>query len=248
MNKAAFLALVPIAGAYLAYRLGLKAYFKQREYEIVRTRYLENTLDLLSGAVESALSTFRNNWHYGLQILKQFREVGPAMEQQDFEKGFVRPGSGTFQIAVAHRLSRLLGGDRAFWKMEQLLFAFVDEANDFFHNDLAAAIKKGIRGELNKSKEEVVNMYLERLKKYDKESYNYYALLTELETLSSFLEQERFTFKAIQDFYKKKEVQDSISRLNTALQMVLGEEKKDTANNGIHRTGDPRGGSPAGDS
>ena len=89
---------------------------------------------------------------------------------------------------------------------------------------------------------------LERLKKYDKESYNYYALLTELETLSTFLEQERFTFKAIRGFHKKKEVQDSISRLNAALQMVLGEEKKDTANNGIHRTGDPRGGSPAGDS
>lgn len=247
-NKGAFLALIPIAGAYLAYRLGLRAYFKQREYELVRSRYLENTIDLVSSGVENPLSTFRNNWHYSLQVLKQFREGITPMESQEFEKGFVRHGSGNFRIAAAYRLSRLIRDDQAFWEMEQLLFAFLDEANDFFHNDLVAGIKKGIRGELNRPKEEVVELYLARLKEYEKELHNYYPLLTEIEALSGFLERECFTFEAIQDFHKKKEVQDIVSRLKTALGKVLPEDKKNSPGHGIHRTADPQGGSPAGDS
>jgi len=227
-NKSAFLALIPIAGAYLAYFLGLRAYFRQREYELVRHRYLENTIDLLSSGVESALSTFRNNWHYSLQVLKQFREGVTDMEQQEFDKGFVLHGSGAFSIAAAYRLSRLIRDDQAFWKMEQSLFAFLDEANDFFHNDLVAGIKKGIRGDLNRPKGEVVELYLARLKQYDKESHNYYPLLTEIETLSGFLERERFTYKSIQDFHKTKEVQVSVSRLKAALQKVLAEDKKNS--------------------
>ena len=224
------MALIPITAAYLAYSLGLKAYFKQKEYELVRSRYLENTLDLMSGGVESALSTFRNNWHYSLQILKQFRQVGDLAEGNDFEKRFVRTPSGAFQIAAAYRLGRLLGGDQEFWKMEQLLFAFVDEASDFFFNDLTPGLKQAIEGKANRPKEEVADLYLERIQTYDKESHKYYHLLTELQTLSCFFERERLTFKAIKAFPKKKGVQDSISRLKKALQVLEADENK-TANN-----------------
>lgn len=245
-NKDLLLILIPIAGLYFTYRLGLRAYFKQREYEIVRTRYLERTLDLLSSEVESALLTFRTNWHYSLQVLKQFREATLTIEQQEIKKGFVRHASGAFSIVAAYRLSGLIRDDQVFWKMEQLLFAFVDDANDFFHNDLAAGITKGILGELNRPKKEVVDLYMARLEKYDQESHDYYPLLTELETLSGFLERERFIFSRIhQRFHKKKEVKDSISRLNAALQKVLEEDKKGLANNGIRRTGDPHVASPA---
>jgi hypothetical protein len=246
-NKGVFLVLIPIAGAYLAYRLGLKAYFKhkQKEYELVRSRYLENTLDLLSSGVESALSTFRNNWHYSLQILKQFRQLGYLAEGNDFEKRFVRTPSGEFQIVAAYRLGRLIGGDQEFWKMEQLLFAFVDEASDFFFNDFTTGLKQAIEGEVKRPKEEVADLYLERIQTYDKESHKYYHLLTELQTLSWFFEQEHLTFKAIKNFPKKKGVQDSISRLKRALQDILESEGNNTANNQIQSTGAMRGGSPA---
>ena len=60
--------LTAVTPAFLAYLLGLCAYHKQKEYELVRRRYLDEGLDAYAEDVEHALSVLRQNWAHGVAI------------------------------------------------------------------------------------------------------------------------------------------------------------------------------------
>ena len=54
---------------------------EEREYELVRKRYLDEGLDQLIGNVQNALSAYQQVWDSGLSLLKQFREFQAAMNR-----------------------------------------------------------------------------------------------------------------------------------------------------------------------
>jgi hypothetical protein len=65
--------LVALLGAYAAYHLGLAAYVRQKEFENVRTRYLDNGVELTCSHVDCALGVCglgprgeRRRWAYGI--------------------------------------------------------------------------------------------------------------------------------------------------------------------------------------
>jgi hypothetical protein len=68
--------------------LGLWAYFRQKEYELVRQRYLEEGLDVLIHHVETALSVFQYNFTHSLLVLKTFRDLGADMPARLYDTGF----------------------------------------------------------------------------------------------------------------------------------------------------------------
>ena len=70
--------LAPFGAAVAAYWLGSKAYFKQKEFELVRSRYLEGGIDRVAAQAEQALSIATHNFQHAFKILRVFRDVGPA--------------------------------------------------------------------------------------------------------------------------------------------------------------------------
>jgi uncharacterized membrane-anchored protein YhcB (DUF1043 family) len=69
-----------IVGLALAY-FGLRIYFRQREYELVKQRYLEQSLDVISGDLEAISSAFNHNWAHCLNILKEYRDAPGTFDQ-----------------------------------------------------------------------------------------------------------------------------------------------------------------------
>lgn len=53
--------LAPIVAVLIAYFLGAAAYFRQKEYELVRKRYLEEGVDVISEEADKALGVFWRN-------------------------------------------------------------------------------------------------------------------------------------------------------------------------------------------
>src|SRR6185369_6140349 len=80
--------LITIFALYIAYRLGLRAYFRQKDYELVRQRYLTEGADEVAANIEYGLSVHRNNWARGLKIIRTFRDIGDQISPKMLEDGF----------------------------------------------------------------------------------------------------------------------------------------------------------------
>jgi len=202
--------------AIIAPIAGLRAYFHQKEYELVRKRYLEDCLDRISSQIETSLSIFRHNWERSLTALKQFRSQKIDMQKELYQAGFLPLPPSVFETSRYYVLNKLVG-DKIFFDVHQLLFAFVSKAINFFKHDLCFAMKLSIEGgediKLTASREEIFGEYLKEIDKFMEESKHYYILLSEIQKLSDLLEKERFTFKSIEKFHTKPTVKKSIANL-----------------------------------
>ena len=55
--------------------LGYVIFLKQKEYEYIRKRYLDEGFDKLISEYDNALSIYRYNWAISLSIIQQIRDL-----------------------------------------------------------------------------------------------------------------------------------------------------------------------------
>jgi hypothetical protein len=101
--------LVPVAlGAWI----GLRLYFRQKEYELIKQRYLEGAVDIVAAEVEQAFGTFSHNWARCLNIVKAFRDAQNDFDAKELEKGFLDLDSFCLEM----RLGLVGQGFAAVWR------------------------------------------------------------------------------------------------------------------------------------
>jgi len=224
----------PIAFALLAYLLGRMAYFQQKEFELIRKRYLENTLDLFAGHIEHCLSVHRMNWQQSLEVLRVFRDGGEHTPMPQLNKTPIhRVEHSNLHIATAYRLGRLLNREMSFFKLQQLLVAFVEEGAALIANDMLVTIGMVVDGKISPRKiPEIVEGYEKRLKARDEEAKAYYRLIAEVEAIVMEFEESRFTLKNLHKFAKRKEVRRAIERTRAALEEIAPDAAKEDAEQG----------------
>ncbi len=207
---------IPLGVALLAYVLGRAAYFRQKEYELITRRYLEEGLDAISKSVDKSLAIFRHNWSQSLVVLKHFRELGKDMRKELYLNPFIPPDPTVFEIWRDFRLMDILGDD-IFYRAHQSLDAFIRESYAFFQDDLGSFIRISIEGgkelEIQSSREESIKMYIDRVNKLDERARRYYIFLGELQKLSSILQTKRLSFRQLKNLRKRKDVIQSIKNL-----------------------------------
>jgi hypothetical protein len=208
--------VAPLGAALVAYLLGLRAYHLQREYELVRRRYLDEGLDAFAGDVEHALGVFKNNWQHSLTILKHYREMGGAMRKELLESGFLDVQMTQFRVRPNYRIGTLVG-DPVFWNVQQMLFAFVGTSTAFFREDLCGAVRHAINGgALKGSKQDMIGEYVKVCEEHLATSDRYHILLGEVQAVTAEFEKKRLTLSTIQTFKKRKAVKESVQRLKQA--------------------------------
>jgi hypothetical protein len=208
--------LAPLGAAFIAYLLGLRAYHLQREYELVRRRYLDEGLDAFAADVEHALGVFKNNWQHSLTILKHYREMDRAMRKELLDTGFLDVEMSQFRVRPNYRVATLVG-DRVFWNLQQLLFAFAGTTTAFFKEDLCGAVRYAVNGgQLKAPKQEMIDEYIKVAEKNLETSNRYHMLLAEVQAITAEFERERFTLATVQQFKERKAVKDSVNRLKEA--------------------------------
>lgn len=204
--------LVALLGAYLAYRLGLAAYFRQKEFENVRTRYLDNGVELTCSHVDYALGIFRNNWTLMLRSLKQYRDIEGHVQFDDFLAQLREVDQGYFQIAPIYKI-RALVGSHIFWVAYQKVFAFVGTSNDFIKANYAPALKAMIERPGDPRKDAFIEDAQNKALELEKKTEIYYSVLAELQTLAEILEKENLTRQAIATFHERKDVMELVARV-----------------------------------
>jgi hypothetical protein len=109
MDTACFLktyvqAWIPLAAILLAFVLGRFAYFRQKEYELITRRYLDEGLDTISESVDKSLAIFRHNWNQSLVVLKHFRELGKNIRKELYQTSFLPPDQGALEVWREYQL------------------------------------------------------------------------------------------------------------------------------------------------
>jgi len=213
--------LAPLGAAFVAYLLGLRAYHRQREYELVRRRYLDEGLDAFAADVEHALAVFKNNWQHSLTVLKHYREMDAGMRKELLDTGFMEVQMSQFRVRPNYRIGTLVG-DRVFWNVQQFLFAFVGTTTAFFKEDLCGAVRHAISGgALKGPKQDMIDEYAKVCNEHLSTADRYYVLLAEVQAVTTEFEQEHFTLTTVQKFKERKAVKDSVKRLKEAFAAKL---------------------------
>lgn len=202
-----------LGAAMVAYYFGVKTFFRQKEYELVQKRYLDEGIDRVSNAAEEALSVFSNNWSQSLYALKLFRDIDAKSAQEHCEKTLLPLKHTSLEVGPVYRLKALVGDD-IFWEVHQLLIGVVSEANFFFMRDLGGAFKAGAEGQpLRVTRDQAfITLHQECIRLHQSVA-PFYRLVGALQNIARALEGERFNFKAIQKFKDTEVVKQSIAEL-----------------------------------
>lgn len=195
--------------------VGLWIYFRQKEYELVKQRYLEQSIDVLASELESALGTFSHNWARCLQILKEYRDMEEHFEPEQLFSGFLKFESSRFQRIAHHRLRSLIQSD-VIWNVCQLALAFATAANAKAASEIPAVIKARLKGQATQAPHAViVEAGFAEMKKLDEKSHKFAHLLSALQAIAEELEKQRLNFKSLKTFAGRPAIQKAISDLAT---------------------------------
>lgn len=201
--------LITIFALYIAYRLGLRAYFRQKDYELVRQRYLTEGADEVAANIEYGLSVHRNNWARGLQIIRTFQDIGDQISPKLLEDGYSEFDQGKFQMRPHYRMECLVG-DMVFWRVQQVLAAFVVTSTGHFKEDMCADIRANLSCQPEK-RMEIVSKYEELLREKEKESGSFYLALEKAQEICKLLESSRFTTEEIGQLKNSVAVKEAVS-------------------------------------
>ena len=193
-----------IVGLALAY-FGLRIYFRQREYELVKQRYLEQSLDIIAGDLEAISSAFSHNWARCLDILREYRDAPGTFEQAQLSRGFLDLGSFKFNRIAHLRLQALTGSD-VFWNAYQLALSRHMALNSLVVIEVPHAIRAQLNGKLQATSDEVVAEAMKELEHLTEKSDHFATLQNALHNLSALLERESLSFKRVAEFAKKPRV------------------------------------------
>lgn len=138
--------VVTVLLAFAAAAGAVWAFYRERGYETVRKRYLEEGLDTLAGDMDYALSVERQLFQRALNIIRQFRELGEQMPKHLLSEPRPRLDDGRFRSVTSWRVHALTGSE-AFWGGAQLAFARTRQLADLIDDDLVFRVAQVVTGE-----------------------------------------------------------------------------------------------------
>ena len=210
---------------------GMLVYFRQKEFELVKQRYLDEGLDVLIGAAEEMLNIFHHNWARALEILKLFRD-SPTFDPEELDRGFIDLPPSRWALTAHYRVNALVG-DTSVWKVFQVLMAFCQHGSATAKFELPDGIRSVMtsgcgltRAELTSnsvkaSKAELVGKAFELLSILDKDAEKHHIFVEQMQRISSVLETRRFRFKAIRKFRKDDAVKQALAGIKAAFREEL---------------------------
>lgn len=202
-----------IAAAGFAAWLGLKVFLRQKEFDLVKQRYLEGAVDLIAAHHEEVQGIVCHNWARCLHVLMAFRDEKNSFDIEELNRGFLEPNFSEFHTIAHHRLQSLVGS-QVFWDVYELALLFAVNANFKVTKEIPETIRlKLTTNKISADIAQVVKKDIELVQKLDADSHKYTVLTRELMVVAGTLQTEDMNFKNIQAFRHKPEIKASVERL-----------------------------------
>lgn len=213
-----------VAGLVLAY-CGLRIYFRQKEYELVKQRYLEQCLDIVTGELEEITSVFLHNWARSLELVKELRDAPENFEKAHLDQGFLPFRGSNFNQAAHHRLM-VLTGSKIFWDCYQLALSQHMALNATAAKEIPHAISEHLSGRLPGSQaSNIVDTALRELKPMMSKSNDFALLQNALQRIAAELERSRLSFSQIETFAARSSVREIVTELEGKYSPQLHDEE-----------------------
>lgn len=216
-------AVVTVTTVAIGSAFALWLYFRQKEYELVKQRYLDGGVDLVIAQLESSLGVTSHNYARCLQVVKSFRDTREHFDIKMLSEGFLPLDSSKFAQHPNHRVSSLLG-TQLVWSIFQSALAYATISNAKFALELPEAMRvRRTTDMIAKSEEEMASTMVDDLRKLHDEGFQYAHLIAELHYLGRVLETEKLSVSAVATFQSRKEAKDLIARLKKAFPNATNE-------------------------
>jgi hypothetical protein len=215
--------LMACAGIIAAW-IGLKIYFRQKEYELIKQRYLENSLDIISAELEFRYNALSHNWQVCIEALERIKLDHPAIKPIDFQKYFIDFPEIKFLQAPHARLKSLTKTDAYKNSYLNALINF-QLANDFITKDIPSHIEKFEKGEIRESADKFHHLAISRARVYVQRAFEHRKTIDSLQSLTSELEAVNLGRKDISTFPERKKVKTIIENMNLLSKELLSENR-----------------------
>ncbi len=193
--------------------VGVRIFFRQKEYEIVKNRYLDCGVDLVVTELENNLGVLSHNWARCLNIVKSFRDTNELFDVSELDKGFLELDSSRFQVVANHRLN-ILVGSKIYWEVFQLAQAFISTSNSTITKEVTDTIRlKLTTDKVTKTTEELVDYSHKLLKEINEASHRYSSFQHKLLMIADVLEREKLSFNKVEKFRDKLEITEITRQL-----------------------------------
>jgi hypothetical protein len=217
--RGAFTLVTATAGVSLGAMLALRGYFRQREYELVRDRYLVGAIDVVAAELEKSFGAFRHNSSRCLELMKMFRDEDEAFNTEELSKGFV-DYTVTLPMIAHHRLGDLVGS-QVLWHLYQAAIAFVIKANDKIGEYLETIRLKVDKKIVTETSKVIFDDAYQSLGELDTESQRFAILMRALHKIGQMLEQEKLTFERAVKFSRRPDLKKLLADLERELKDEL---------------------------
>jgi hypothetical protein len=205
-----------IVAACLAAWLGVKVFLRQKEYDLVKQRYLDGGIDVVAAHQEEVIGIFEHNWFRCLQLVKMFRDNKESFDLCQLQQGFLHLDHSKFHAISHYRIQTLLQ-TQVFWEVYQLALAYAANANTKVTTEIPETIRMKLDSkELNADIKDIASQCFNDLKEMNEKSHKFAILSRELEEIAGTLQTENLTFKNVLAFHEKSAVKASIERLERA--------------------------------
>lgn len=210
-----FFTLLAVA---LGSMVALSAYFRQKEYELTKQRYLEQGVDVVAAELEKVFGVLSHNYARCLQVCKSYRDVEDKFDLKELERGFLPFDGSKFHQIANHRISSLIGSD-VVWENFQSAMAYAVSANAMMVAEIPEAIRilSSEPIETRDRAQDFEQMITDMRTRHDG-GFKYAVLVRELHALSLLLEGSKLSLKAVARFHDRQEAKDVVSRLKKELE------------------------------
>lgn len=196
--------------------VALYAYFRQKQYELAKQRYLEEGIDAVAAEIEHAMGVVSHNYARALQLCRAFRDYGDKFDAKDLERGFLELDSSNFRQVANHRVSSLLQS-QVVWRAFQAVMAYANSANAFISKEIPDAMRLlAIEPSKLSGRKEQSEHMVESLRARHDSGFEHATLMRELHALALLVEAQRLSLKGIAKFSRARETIDLVKRLEAA--------------------------------
>lgn len=210
--------LTSSVGVLLGAGAALCIYFRQKEYELVKERYLDGAIDVVASEIERTFGVYRHNATRCLQIMKAFRDEEESFDLKELSIGFQSLEMALHQVSH-HRIGDLVGS-QLIWHVYQFALAFVANADSMITKEFPEVIRMKLKeGRVDADPKIIFKKAYDDIERLDKESERFAHLIRVLHELSRMLETEKLTFKSLGRFRNRPRVR-----------AILGELQREFAN------------------
>lgn len=209
--RGVFTLLAVIIGSTIA----LRGYFRQKEYELTKQRYLEEGIDLVEASLKDAIGVLSHNYARSLELCRAFKNLGAKISVAELDKGYIALSAEKFQ-QIAHTRVSTLTGTALIWEIYQEALADIEHANSVISHEIPNSIRVSLeKGEALYNHNNSADLMAKTAREQHDVQFRYQNFFIELHRLGVILERVKMSLKFVAKFQNKKDVQEILEKLRS---------------------------------